>query len=71
MVMRMNRPLPVVACLSLLAPSVVRAQVESLVTTNQAIVVNGAPLRYTAQVGRIPIQDAESGEPHGYRGFIA
>ena len=47
------------------------AQVESLVTTNQQIVINGRPLRYVAYVGRIPIKDAESGEPHGYMGFIA
>ena len=47
------------------------AQVESLVTTEHRIVVGGRPLRYVAHVGRIPIKDAESGEPHGYMGFIA
>ena len=68
--MRMNR-LVVVACAVFLAASGVRAQVEALVTTNQSAVVNGSALRYTAQIGRIPIKDAESGEPHGYMGFIA
>ena len=69
MVMQTSRRLAVVACA--LAPSLVRAQVESLVTTNQSVVVNGAPIRYTAHIGRLPIKDAESGEPHGYMGFIA
>jgi len=59
------------ACAALLLASSAAAQTESLVTTNHTIVVNGTPLRYTAQIGRIPIKDAESGEPHGYMGFIA
>jgi carboxypeptidase C (cathepsin A) len=59
------------ACALLLLTTNVTAQAELLVTTNQSIVVNGTPLRYTAQIGRIPIKDAESGEPHGYMGFIA
>lgn len=59
------------ACAALLLASDVAAQAESLVTTNHSIVVNGAPLKYTAQIGRVPIKDAESGEPHGYMGFIA
>ena len=59
------------ACVALLVASDVAAQTESLVTTNHTIVINGAPLRYTAHIGRIPIKDADSGEPHGYMGFIA
>src|SRR5687768_15958203 len=67
----MKRRYAVVALLALPASTEVRAQVESLVTTSHAIVVNARPLRYVAHIGRIPIKDAESAEPRGYMGFIA
>jgi carboxypeptidase C (cathepsin A) len=56
---------------ALLLATDANAQVESLVTTNHTITVGGKPLRYVAHIGRIPIKDGESGEPHGYMGFIA
>jgi carboxypeptidase C (cathepsin A) len=47
------------------------AQIESLSTTKHQVQVAGRVLQYTAYVGRIPIKDTETGEPHGYMGFIA
>jgi carboxypeptidase C (cathepsin A) len=41
-----------------------------VVTAHQAR-VDGRPLRYTAEIGRLAIRDAETGEPHGWMGFIA
>ncbi len=34
--------------------------------TNHQILINGRPLAYTAEVGRIAIRDVETGEPHAY-----
>ena len=47
------------------------AQVESLSTTKHQVQAGGRVLQYTASIGRIPIKDTETGEPHGYMGFIA
>ena len=60
-----------VVFVALSATSDARAQVESLVSTNHSVVINGRPLRYVAHIGRIPIKDADAGEPHGFMGFIA
>lgn len=49
--------------------SVAGAQVEPErppVVTHHQIVINGRPLAYTAEVGRIAIKDVETGEPHAY-----
>jgi carboxypeptidase C (cathepsin A) len=67
--MRRASAAAVIGALLLAAPA--HAQVESLVTTNHTTTVGGTPLRYVAHVGRIPIKDTESGEPHGYMGFVA
>ena len=43
---------------------------SSIITRHQARVA-GRTLRYTAEIGRIAIRDAETGEPRGYMGFVA
>lgn len=48
------------------------AQTEAATaTTKHQIQLGGRAFQYTAQIGRVPIRDAETGEPHGYMGFIA
>ena len=44
---------------------------EAPAITQHRIVVGGKPLAYTAEVGRIAIRDAETGEPRGWMGYIA
>jgi carboxypeptidase C (cathepsin A) len=51
-----------------------RAQIEpekQPITTHHRIVINGHPLAYTAEVGRIAIRDVETGEPHAYMFYTA
>src|SRR5216110_1400145 len=53
---------------------VARAQVEPErppVVTKHQITINGKPLPYTAEVGRIAIRDVETGEPHAYMFYTA
>jgi hypothetical protein len=48
---------------------VATAQVEPErppVVTQHQITINGRPLRYAAEVGRLAIRDVETGEPHAY-----
>jgi carboxypeptidase C (cathepsin A) len=47
------------------------AQVETQSTTKHQVQVGSRVLQYTAHIGRIPIKDTETGEAHGYMGFIA
>ena len=52
----------------------VNAQVEPErppVVTRHQIAINGRPLAYTAEVGRIAIRDVETGEPHAYMFYTA
>jgi carboxypeptidase C (cathepsin A) len=57
--------------LSVAAPALALPPAEQPVVTQHRIVVNGKPLAYTAEVGRIAIRDAETGEPRGWMGYIA
>ena len=41
------------------------------VVTRHTITINGRPLAYTAEVGRVAIRDVETGEPHGYMFYAA
>jgi len=41
------------------------------VVTRHSITINGRPLAYTAEVGRVAIRDVETGEPHGYMFYTA
>jgi carboxypeptidase C (cathepsin A) len=59
------------ACACLLGPVPVTAKVPDWVTTQHSARVGGKALAYEAEVGRVPIRDAETGEVHGYMGFIA
>jgi len=62
-----------VAGLSLCAavPAFALPQGEAPVVTQHRIKVGGKTLAYTADVGRIAIRDAETGEPRGWMGYIA
>ncbi len=54
--------------------NVVSAQVEperAPVVTRHSMAVNGRPLAYTAEVGRVAIRDVETGEPHAYMFYTA
>lgn len=44
---------------------------ETPVTTQQKIVIGGKALAYVTETGRVPIRDAETGEPHGQMFYIA
>jgi carboxypeptidase C (cathepsin A) len=41
------------------------------VVTRHQISINGRPLAYTAEVGRVAIRDVETGEPHAYMFYTA
>jgi carboxypeptidase C (cathepsin A) len=56
---------------TLLTTSVAAAPVPDWVTTRHTMPLGGKSLAYEAEVGRVPIRDAETGEVHGYMGFIA
>ena len=67
--MKFSRSAPVVLAALLPITGVARAQVEPErppVVTRHQITINGRPLAYTAEVGRIAIRDVETGEPHAY-----
>lgn len=52
----------------------IAAQVEPErppVITRHQVTVNGRPLAYSAEVGRIAIRDVETGEPHAYMFYTA
>ena len=44
---------------------------EAAAVTQHQITVAGRPLKYTAEAGRVPIRDAETGEPHGFMFYTA
>ena len=44
---------------------------EPAVVTQHEITVDGRPLRYTAEAGRLAIRDAETGEPRGWMFYTA
>ncbi|MBU1375045.1 MAG: peptidase S10 [Alphaproteobacteria bacterium] len=53
------------------APALALPSAEAPVVTPHRITVGGKPLAYTAEVGRIAIRDAETGEPRGWMGYVA
>jgi len=57
------------ALLAGLAPPSSAAQAPVL--TEHTMWIGGKTLAYAAEVGHIPIRDAETGEPHGFMGYIA
>jgi carboxypeptidase C (cathepsin A) len=62
------------ASLIVAAAGFVDAQVEPErppIVTRHRITINGRPLAYTAEVGRIAIRDVETGEPHAYMFYTA
>lgn len=61
---------PILAAALAAAPAPARAP-DGPVLTRHQITIAGRPLAYTAEVGRIPIRDAETGEPRGYMGYTA
>ncbi|PZQ60241.1 MAG: peptidase S10 [Phenylobacterium zucineum] len=69
----MSRIALVAAGLALAAasPALSLPKAETPVTTQHRTTVNGKALVYTAEVGRIAIRDAETGEPRGWMGYIA
>lgn len=44
---------------------------EEPVRVEQEMRIDGRTLRYVAETGRVPIRDAQSGEPHGHMFYIA
>ena len=58
------------AALALLAGGAARAD-EPVAVTQQQMRAGGTALTYAAEVGRIPIADVATGEPHGFMGYIA
>jgi carboxypeptidase C (cathepsin A) len=44
---------------------------ESTVITHHTLALGGRTLAYRAEVGRVAIRDAETGEPRGYMGYTA
>ncbi|MCW5758698.1 MAG: hypothetical protein KIS90_02875, partial [Phenylobacterium sp.] len=55
----------------LFAAALALATPDGPVTTDHRITVAGKPLAYKAEVGRIAIRDAETGEPRGFMGYTA
>jgi carboxypeptidase C (cathepsin A) len=56
------------AALALAAPALAH---EAVATSQHRITVAGKPLAYTAEAARIPIRDAETGEPRGFMFYTA
>lgn len=52
-------------------PALALPQAETPVVTQHRIKVGGRTLAYAAEVGRLAIRDAETGEPRGWMGYIA
>jgi hypothetical protein len=44
---------------------------ESAIVTRHEARIAGRSLAYTAEIGRLAIRDAETGEPRGYMGYVA
>jgi hypothetical protein len=44
---------------------------ELVSRTNHTIRIDGKPVAYTAEAGRIAIRDVETGEPHGWMFYVA
>jgi len=44
---------------------------EAPVASRQHARIAGATLTYTAEIGRLPIRDVETGEPRGYMGYVS
>ena len=64
--------LSVAACLSIGRAARAQAEPERPpVVTRHQMTINGRPLAYTAEVGRVAIRDVETGEPHGYMFYTA
>ena len=62
----------VAALLSMAALASAQVETEPApVITHHQIKINGRPLAYTAEVGRIAIRDVETGEPHAYMFYTA
>lgn len=55
----------------LLIASVASAQEAPPAVTRHEARIAGQQLHYTAEVGRLAIRDAETGEPHGWMGYTA
>lgn len=53
------------------APALALPQAETPVVSQHRLTVNGRPLAYTAEVGRLAIRDAETGGVRGWMGYIA
>lgn len=56
--------------LALLSGGAVRAD-EPVAVTQHQMRAGGQTLAYSAEVGRLPIADVATGEPHGFMGYIA
>ncbi|MGH9883979.1 MAG: S10 family serine carboxypeptidase-like protein [bacterium] len=66
--------MPALVVALVLLAGAVDAQVEperAPVVTRHQITINGRPLAYTAEVGRVAIRDVETGEPHAYMFYTA
>ena len=61
------------ACLAFLlaAAPAARAQSEPIVETKHQVMIDGKPLRYTAQAGRVDIANSETGELRARMFFVA
>jgi carboxypeptidase C (cathepsin A) len=59
------------ACLSLSVASVAFPADQTLAVTRHTLALPGKPLQYTTEVGRLPIRDVETDEPHAYMGYTA
>lgn len=69
-----RRTTSVIVTIALSIAATASAQVEPErppVITHHQISINGQPLAYTAEVGRIAIRDVETGEPHAYMFYTA
>jgi carboxypeptidase C (cathepsin A) len=72
--MMSRRTTSVIVTIALSIAATASAQVEPErppVITHHQISINGQPLAYTAEVGRIAIRDVETGEPHAYMFYTA
>lgn len=57
--------------LALAAPALALPAAEPPVVTQHRMTLGGRALAYTAEIGRLPIRDAETGEARGWMGYIA
>jgi carboxypeptidase C (cathepsin A) len=61
----------VLACCLSLAAHAQAVKDGAPIVTNHQIQIGGKTVKYTAEVGRVPIRDVETGEPHGYMFYTA